>query len=62
MLATATREDDLDAGMDLPVTEDSVRALVTRMMQEDTRTAGHRTLLTAASFQREEEEDECGSF
>ena len=37
MLTTVTRDDDLDDGMDLPVTEDSVYALVTRMLQEDTR-------------------------
>ena len=48
--------EDLEADMDVPVTEDSVHALVTRMLRE------HKTitkaLLTAVPFECEEDDEE----
>ncbi len=60
-----THYDDLEAGMDLPVTEGALHVLVTRLLQEDTtvtRRSGARVLMTVTHFHREEElEDEGAS-
>ena len=48
--------EDLEAGMDVPVTEDAVRALGTRMLREHKTVT--KTLLTVARFEREEDDEE----
>jgi hypothetical protein len=57
-------DDDDEAGADIPVTQDSVRALVTQMAKNYTCSAvfkdyivSARALMTAARFHREKEED-----
>ncbi len=64
-MLTVVVPDDVDdvANMVLPVTEDRVRALVTKMVKDHTRsavfkdyTASVRALMTAARFQREEDD------
>ncbi len=63
--------DDADGmvGMDLPVTEDRVRDLVTKMVKDHTRsvvfkdyTTSARPLMTVARFQREEDVPTRGQY
>ena len=53
--------EDLEAGMDVPVTEDVVRALVTRMLRDDNRRIATRSLQTAVRFEREDDDEEAVS-
>ena len=53
------RYEDLETGMDVPVTEDVVRELVTRMLCEHNKTAT-KALITAARFEREDEDGKMG--
>ena len=47
--------------MDVPVTEDAVHTLVTRILSDDHRRLASRTLQTATRFEREEDDLAGGS-